>query len=44
MKYNVNITCEVFSFENQAENELGWLFPDLILCFKKVFYEVKTSG
>ena len=30
--------------QKQAENEAGRLVPDLVLFFKKAYYEVKESG
>ena len=40
----IDITREIFFFENHVENEAGRLVPDLFLFLKKALYEVKASG
>ena len=39
----VNITWQIFFFENHAQNETGRLVPDLFLYFKMALYMVKAS-
>ena len=39
-----NITREIFSFKNHAEDEARRLVTDLFLFFKKALYEVNASG
>ena len=39
-----NITREIFSSKNHAENEAGELIPDLVLFFKKALREIKGNG
>ena len=40
----MKLACEIFFFNNHAENKVGRLVPDLFLIFKKVLCRVKTSG
>ena len=40
----VDITTEIFFFENNAKNEAGRVVSDLFLSFKKALYEVKANG
>ena len=35
---------KIFFFKNHAENEAGWLVPDLFLLFKRALYEGKKAS
>ena len=40
----IKLACEIFFFNNHAENKVGRLVPDLFLIFKKALCKVTTSG
>ena len=39
-----NLANKHLQYKNHAENEAGWLVPDLFLCLRKALYEVKAHS
>ena len=40
----IEYSKKIFCFKNYAENEARKLVPDLLLFFKRAYYEVRVSG